>query len=401
MNLLRTKGREEELNASFLAFLRDAASEEQVSRFTKVSTLGAAHVGRGGVDAAIAHLVKTDRTPQRLLVDISGVDGPLDELDRLADACEPSVQVYVVGDRNDVGLYRNLLQRGVVDYLVKPLSVELLRRSLGDGSNRGVRQARQGKIVAVTGTRGGVGASSTAAHLARELSARGGRRRVAYIDLDLYGSSGPGLLGLAGGSALVEVLGNVNRLDPQYLERTLATQDGRLFVLASEMSYSEEFTPESGALTELLGVLGQHFHYVVLDVPQAGGPLCNAAFANANLACVLTDQSVYSARTLLRLVRHIESGLTRPTVYTVINQPQPPARGSVAPKDFLAAVEVPIALSIPYDGRALALAENLGEPLPERSEFAKCVSTLASLLSGGGVASSRGGLLGRLRKAAS
>ncbi|WP_397475031.1 CpaE family protein [Pusillimonas sp.] len=401
MNLLRTKVREDELNAPFLAFLRDAASEEEVSRFMKVGALGAAHVGRGGVDAAIAHMVKADRSPQRLLVDISGVDGPLDELDRLADACEPSVQVYVVGDRNDVGLYRNLLQRGVVDYLVKPLSVELLRRSLGDGSNRGVRQTRQGKIIAVCGTRGGVGTSSVAAHLARELSARGGRRRVVYIDLDLYGSSGPGLLALAGGNALVDVLGNVNRLDPQYLERTLATQDGRLFVLASELNYSEEFTPESGALTEFLGILGQHFHYVVLDVPQRGGALSTAAFANANLACVLTDQSIYSARTLVRLVRHIESGLSRPTVYTVINQPQPPVRGSVASKDFLAAVEVPIALTIPYDGRALALAENLGEPLVERSEFARAVGTLASLLSGGGVAISRAGLLGRLRKVAS
>src|SRR5690606_27723287 len=160
MSLMRTKAREDELNAAFLAFLRDPASQDEVSRFAKMGSLGTTYVGRGGVDAAIAHMVKGDRSPQRLLVDVSGADAPLEELDRLADACEPSVQVFVVGDRNDVGLYRNLLQRGVVDYLVKPLSVELLRRALADGGSRGVRQTRQGKAISVCGTRGGVGVSS-------------------------------------------------------------------------------------------------------------------------------------------------------------------------------------------------------------------------------------------------
>lgn len=401
MNLLRPKSRDDHRKAMFVAFVRDAANEEVVSQFIRAVSLGDSHVARGNIDDTIAYLMKAERSPQRLLVDISGVDAPLDDLDRLADACEPSVQVYVVGDRNDVGLYRNLLQRGVQDYLVKPLSVELLRRSLGDGANRGVRQMRHGKVIAVTGTRGGVGSTTVAAHLARELAKGGGRRRVAYLDLDLYGGCGAGLLGMAGGQALVDVLGNVNRLDPQYLERTLSTQDNRLYVLAAELDYSDEFEPDAAALSDLLDVLGQHFHYVVLDIPQRGGPLANAAYANASLACVVTDQSVYSARTLVRLVRHVEARANPPTVYTVLNAPQPPVKGSVALRDFTAAIDLPIAVTIPHDIRGPALAENLSEPLPERSEFAKGVRTLAALLTGEGVAGSGNGFLGRLRKVAS
>lgn len=401
MNLLRNKSREDQRNAMFVGFLRDAANEEELSRFLKISTLGSSHVGRGDVDAAIAYLMKAERSPQRLLVDISGVEAPLDDLDRLANACEPSVQVYVVGDRNDVGLYRNLLQRGVQDYLVKPLSLELLRRSLGDGSNRSVRRLRHGKVIAVTGTRGGVGTTSVAANLARELAQRGGRRRVAYLDLDVYGGSGASLLGLAGGNALVDVLGNVSRLDPQYLDRTLATHDSRLYSLTAELDYGDDLLPDIDALNELLDVLGQHFHYVVLDLPQRGGALANAAYANASLACVLSDQSVYSARTLVRLVRHIEARANPPTVYAVLNQAQPPAKGSVSLRDFSAAIEVPVAVTIAHDARAPALAENLGEALSDRSEFARGVRVLAALLTGEGVESSRRGLLGRLRKVAS
>lgn len=396
MNLLRPKAREEQRNAMFVAFLNDAASEDEVARFVKTTSLGSSYVGRGGIDAVIDYLIKAVRSPQRLVVDISGVDGPLDELDRLADACEPSVQVYVVGDRNDVGLYRNLLQRGVQDYLVKPLSIELLRRSLGDGAR--VRQSRHGRVVTVSGTRGGVGTTTVAANLARELAKRGGRRRIAYIDLDLYGGTGASLLNLAGGNALVDVLGNVNRLDLQYLERTLATEDSRLFVLAAELDYSDEFFPEPGALTELLDVLGQHFHYIVLDVPHRGGAIANAAYANANLACVLSDRSVYSARTLVRLVRHIESRTHPPTVYTVLNHPQPGTKGSVALKDFSAAIDLPVAVTIPHDPRGPALAENLGEPLPERCEFAKAVHNLAALMTGEGVAATSKGLFGKIRK---
>lgn len=399
MSLLKDKRKEEQRNITFVAFVRDAASEEELTRFLKNATLGNFHVGRGNIDAAIAWLLKAERSPQRLLVDISGSEGPLDELDRLADACEPSVQVYVVGDRNDVGLYRNLLQRGIQDYLVKPLNIELLRRSLSDGT---ARQSRHGKVIAVTGTRGGMGVTTVAAHLARRLAHDSGRRRVAYVDLDLFGGPGPGILGLAGGNALFEILGNVNRLDPQYLDRTLSTRDNRLYSLSSELGYDDVFMPDAGYLGELLNMLGQHFHYVVLDMPKIGGALANEALDNANMVCLLTDFSTYSGRTLTRMMRHIEGRPKAPTVYLVANSPRSSDKGNVSQREFAKAIEAPIVQHIPHDPRETTLAENLGEELPERSEFSRSIAELAALLTGERSASEsrKRGLLARLRKEA-
>src|SRR5690606_33021862 len=326
MSLFKDRAKEDSRNLNFVGYLTDAASEDEVSRYLKSSSLGNAHVARGDIDAAIAGLLKMEHSPQRLLVDISGSNGPLDDLDRLANACEPSVQVYVVGDRNDVGLYRSLLQRGVQDYLVKPLSADLLRRSLEDGR---ARQARHGKVIAVTGTRGGVGVTTVAAHLARRLAEEGGRRRVAYLDLNAYGGSGASILGLSVNDALIELLNNVSRLDPQYLSRTLSTEDHRLFALGAELEYSDPFAPEEGVLGELLDTLGQHFHYIVLDLPNTGGSLANDALRQANLACVLTDYRIYSARTLLRIVRHIEGRAHPPTVPVLANQPRAADKGGV------------------------------------------------------------------------
>ncbi|RLM22682.1 hypothetical protein BIY29_11880 [Brenneria alni] len=382
MSVLGEKERGEQRAVNFAAFVHDVDSKEELTRFLKASTLTDSRVERGNIDDVIAWLKKNGRSPQRLMVDISGSSGPLDELDRLANACEPSVQVYVVGDRNDVGLYRNLLQRGVQDYLVKPLGAELLRRALESDEGNTVRQRRLGKVIAVVGTRGGVGTTSVATHLARGLAVGGAHRRVVYIDLDFYGGSGTGMLGLAGGSALIEILGNVNRLDPQYLERTLSTVDNRLYALGAELDYMDAYTPVEGALGALLSTLSQHFHYVVLDVPQPGGELASEVFSHASLACVVADQSIYSARALVRLVRHIEAHPNPATVYSVVNQPQPLNRNKVNIDDFVKAVDLAVTVEIDYDAQSLSLAENLAEALPERSEFARGIKQLTGVLTG-------------------
>lgn len=366
---------------TFAAFVHDAASAEELQRVFRSDTLSDTVVATGGIDAAIAWLQKHDRSPQRLLVDISGSSRPLDDLDLLADACEPSVEVYVVGDRNDVGLYRSLLARGVQDYLVKPLSAELVRRSLSH-SNPAQHRGRHGKCVAVMGTRGGVGTTSVAAHLARTLARGGTRRRVVYLDLNPYDSNGAGILGRPGGAALFDVLGNIDRLDQQYLERTLADAGGGLHVLAGELDYSEDFLPAPGTIPRLLAALSQYFHYVVLDVPRRGGTLAAEALLPASLICLVTDTSVHSARTLARLTRHLESQPNPPALLTVLNHTQPASRGKVPAQDFSQATDVPIQVRIAYDGKAPVLAENLAQPLDPGSEFALGIQELANQVTG-------------------
>lgn len=366
---------------TFAAFVLDEASEVELQHTFHTETLSDTYVARGGVDAAISWLQKHGRSPQRLLVDVSGSGRPLDDLDRLADACEPSVEVYVVGDRNDVGLYRNLLTRGIQDYLVKPLSPELIRR-VTEHAAPGRQRGRHGKCVAVLGTRGGAGATTVAAHLARTLAQGGTRRRVIYLDLNVYDSCGAGILGRPGGNALLDVLGNIDRLDQQYLERTLAEAGDGLFVLAAELDYAEDFRPAAGVLGKLLDTLCRYFHYVVVDAPQRGGALASEALQCAALVCLVTDASVHSARALTRLTRYVGSRPNPPTIMTLLNHPQPASRHRVQAQDFLKATDLPVQVRIAYDAKAPALAENLAQALLPGSEFAHGVQELANLVTG-------------------
>src|ERR1700751_3744402 len=128
------------------------AETEQVLQESSV-LLGRSQIIRGGIAKAIEYLSE-QRSPHLLIVDISGIDLPLSQIHMLADVCEPGTNVVAIGDHNDVGLYRDLIDAGVSNYIVKPLTRELLTRALTPKLNSGEigRSAlKLGKLVSFVG----------------------------------------------------------------------------------------------------------------------------------------------------------------------------------------------------------------------------------------------------------
>lgn len=371
------------LGASFVAFVRDRQSEDVVQRFADEQNFNQTFIKVGPIDDAIDHLTKMPRSPAALLVDVSATPMPLSELARLAAVCEPSVSVIVIGETNDVGLYRNLLEVGVQDYLVKPLTLELLRRSLGgNGQGQSARQSRTGKVIGFAGTRGGVGVTTVAAGLARHL-AMVAHRRIAYIDMNLHGGAANTLLGLKSNNGLLDVLRDADRLDPQFVERSLVAHDDRLFVLSAELPYGETFKPQERALADLLERLKPHFHYILLDLPGQGHALTHTALAEVQLLYLLADASIHSAREVLRFTRYLDGIDRAPSMSVLLNTPNASQRGHLKTADFAAAIGCNVLLELPFDGAALAAAENLGEPIaPGKSRFGDAIEALADGLSG-------------------
>ncbi|MEO1019931.1 MAG: pilus assembly protein CpaE, partial [Pseudomonadota bacterium] len=116
-----TKVQEKSKNASeanFRAFVADDESRKAVEQVVGELMIPSAAVIRGNVRDAIEHL-GTTRSPRLLLVDLSGRQLPLSDINELAEVCEPGVRVIAVGDRNDVGLFSELLGQGITVYVVK------------------------------------------------------------------------------------------------------------------------------------------------------------------------------------------------------------------------------------------------------------------------------------------
>ncbi|CAN0626088.1 pilus assembly protein CpaE [Burkholderia multivorans] len=366
----------------FVAVVADAGSEEVIRNLILDQAIEGAHVERGTLDDAIGLMRTLGHSPRHLIVDLSGAAMPLSDLMRLADVCDPSVTVIVVGDHNDVGLYRSLLRLGVQDYLVKPLTVELVQRALA--ATDSVAATRAGKAIGFVGARGGVGVTTIATALARHLADET-RRRIAYVDLDFHGGGACPMLGVTSNNGLVELLQNTRRLDAQLVNQATVAQSDRLFMLSAELPLDNDFTPPPGAVAELIGVLKHHFHYVVLDLPGRAGRVVDEALDACASIHVVADRSVHGAREAARLCRFVERRAADPTVSLLINNAQPPVRGRADPADIVQALARASVHEFPHEPQTLALAENLGEAIADRhrSAFAQAIVGLAHALTGG------------------
>src|SRR5688572_9119621 len=109
---------------SIQAFCENGAMAEIIQITSEDRRLAKAHVSvhMGGVEAAVAHY-QQNPTPNLIIIESSlPRDHILAELDRLAENCDPGTKVLIIGHANDVMLYRELLKRGVSEYLVEPVA---------------------------------------------------------------------------------------------------------------------------------------------------------------------------------------------------------------------------------------------------------------------------------------
>jgi pilus assembly protein CpaE len=380
---------------SILAFVDDPVTAESVRRALAELGDAQAEVRRGGIGKAIAHL-NGARSPDVLIVDLAQTELPLSAIGQLAEACEPGVHVIALGERNDVSLYRDLVQAGVADYLVKPLTGELIRRSIEATLGRAAAARisdKRGKLVAFVGARGGVGTTTLAANVAWHLAEKAGRR-VALVDLDLQSGGCGFLLDLEPNPALGDMLSQAGALDELAVERAMEPCGERLFVLSSETPIEETPPLEPEALEHLLDILRARFHYVVVDLPRALVASHREVLERAELRFIVADRTLRALRDVVRLKQVLarDGGLGRTLLALNRNR----EGGEALPlARFLATAGLPAAAIAPFDPKEAVSAATFGTPLAARgSRLAKAIETLAAEISG--QPAERPGLLRRL-----
>lgn len=370
-------------NPDVVAFLADPASLALVEQLCAARPEGRPRIVRkGGVQDAIRCLARLATPPEILIVDVSETDLPLSEIDRLADVCEPSVRVVVVGNREDVGLFRQLIRLGVADYIVKPLNVDLLLPHLSEGGARAaVAGTRTGKLLVVTGARGGVGTTTIAANLGW-FQANARKRRVALIDLDFHNGALSAQLDLGAGELAEVLVGGSRRVDPLIVERTLRRHGPRLVLLSGELPLDRAtaFDPES--LGQLVEVLERQHHYVIVDLPRVPGAAYGYLLRRAAVRVIVGNRTLPAARALARLLDLVEGASGRSVL--VLNEDRPLAAGLASRKALEEALGRSFDVEIPYLKQAPLMGDNLGEPAVARkkSGFAQAIERLAAAVAG-------------------
>jgi pilus assembly protein CpaE len=364
-----------------MAFV-DAESERILQE--SAGLLGRCVIMRGGVAKAIEYL-SAQRSPNLLIVDISGVDMPLMQIQNLAEVCEPGTSVVAIGNHNDVGLYRDLVDIGVSNYIVKPLTRELLTKAItpqrkGNVTDLGKSILKLGKVISLVGARGGVGTTTLAANFAWQLANRQSRR-VALVDLDLQHGDCSMLFNIPTNSGFRDALSNPLRLDHLLLDRIMTKVGDRLFVLGSEEALQEDVNISSAAIDALFGVLRSQFHYVLVDVPRIQAPAYRRALEMADRRVIVVDQTMRSMRDAKRVAKLFDDLSERRNMFVVNRVGEAGSYGLTA-RDIHGVLQSKPTAMIPFLPKLMAPAAHQGVlAASQRSKFSTALTALTVELS--------------------
>jgi pilus assembly protein CpaE len=318
----------------------------------------------GGIAAAVDHY-NGQVTPNLLIVEtqLNG-EAALEELDRLAEVCDPATKVIVVGRVNDVELYRELMRRGASEYLVAPLSpLQLIEVISGLYLDPGATPI--GRVVAFVAARGGVG-SSTLAHNVAWCIAEELEINTTIVDLDLpFGTTGLDFNDEAS-QGVADALGAPERLDDVLLDRLLLKRGDHLSLFTAPATLERDYDAVPEAYESVIDAVRQTTPCVILDLPHGWQPwIKNTLLAADDIVVVAAPDltSLRNAKNIIELIKAARPNDTPPRL--VINQVGMPKRPEIPAKDFAETMGMEPAAIISFEPALFGQAANNGQMVME------------------------------------
>jgi pilus assembly protein CpaE len=343
-------------------------------------------VQSGGI-AAATELYQEAATPNLIIVETRLPRERLDaELDRLADVCDAGTKVIVIGQVNDVELYRALVRRGVSEYLVAPVDLMRIIKAIGD--LYGERSAKPlGRSIAFVGAKGGAGSSMVAHNVAWSI-ARRFHHDVVVVDLDLpFGTAGLNF-NQDPPQGIAEAIHAPERLDDVLLDRLLARCADHLNLLAAPATLDRTYDHDEAAFAAVIDVAQGGVPAVILDLPH-GWPAWKRRTLLAADEVVVTAEpdlaNLRNAKNLVDLLRSARQNDAPPRL--VINKAGLARRPEIKPEDFANALNLKPLAVIPFDAQLFGTATNNGQMIAEtdaRSAIAEHFDAIAGAVTGRG-----------------
>lgn len=368
----------------------------QDRRMAKVSF----RVNQGSIQAA-ANMFSSTPTPNLILLESSAQPGAImEELAPLAEVCDPTTKVVIIGRYNDIPLYRELIRSGVSEYMVTPVSLSDLIAAI---SSIFVDPEAEplGRCIAFIGAKGGVGSSTLAHNVAWGISTLFSSETI-LADLDLpYGTANIDF-DQDPAQGIAEAVYSPERLDEVFLDRLLTKCSQHLSLLAAPSLLDRAYDFDRMAFQPVLDVLQRTAPISVLDVPHAWNEWTRSLLADVDevVICAAPDlANLRNAKNMFDSLRKLRPNDKTP--HLVLNQVGLPKRPEIQPADFCAPLEIQPTAIIPFDTQLFGGAANSGRMIAEmdaKSPVAEIMSQIAHVVTGRATIkkSKKGGLSGIL-----
>jgi pilus assembly protein CpaE len=368
----------------FSAFMSDLDSEDVVRATALSFGWPLERIHNGGVNYAVQSLA-VSQSPSILLVDLGESGDPLEDINGLAEVCEPGTMVIACGRINDVRFYRDLLASGIHDYLLKPFTQEQLHECIAGAQTiqAGARAAEAASatphlMTAVIGVRGGSGCSTLAVSLAWLMSERD--KSTALLDLDVHFGSTALALDLEPGRGLTDAIENPSRIDGLFIERALVRPNDMLGVLSAEAPISQPLTGDGTAFLQLQDELRAAVACSVVDLPRHMLVQHPALLGDVATAVVVTELTLAATRDTIRILSWLKANAPATRVVLVANKVPVLGQEEVVRREFESSVEHKIDVVIPYDAKLASQAAKVGKPLAEVAKGSKIGLAMTELV---------------------
>jgi pilus assembly protein CpaE len=372
---------------SVQAFCETVETAAAVQSAGEDRRLGKVHlkVQMGGVAAAI-EAYRTVPTPNVVILETESHSDILDGLDQLATVCDPGTRVVVIGSVNDVAPYRELVRRGVNDYVIGPVDTLDVVRSICSlfAASEAIAD---GRVIAVVGAKGGVGASTIAHNVAWAIS-RDLALDSVVIDLDLaFGTAG-----LDFNQDPVQGIANAvfspERLDTAVMDRLLSKCTDHLSLLAAPATLERVYDFGAEAFDSIFDTLRMTTPCIVLDIPHQWSAWTKRALVGADDILIVAEPDLANLRNAKNMLNTLKA--SRPNDRTplyCLNQVGTPKRPEISASEFAKAIESRPIAAIPFDSRMFGTAANNGQMIAEISKghrTTKMLLQIAQQLTGRG-----------------
>ena len=391
---------------SIQAFCETDGIAQPIERAGEDRRMSKAHlkVHMGGVATAI-EFYQTAPTPNLIILESRREPRELlESLGQLAEYCDPSTKVVVIGHYNDVGLYRELIRSGISEYVVAPISmadvVSVISTIFVDPDSEPI-----GRSIAFIGAKGGVGSSTVAHNVAWSMSSLF-KSEVVVADLDLAFGTANINFDQDPAQGIAEAVFSPERIDEVYLDRLLAQCSEHLSLLAAPSTLERVYDFDQDAFAQIIDTAQRSAPLLVLDLPHIWTGWTKTTLMKADEIVITATPELANLRNtknLVDMMKRLRPNDTPPKL--VINQAGVPKRPEISAADFAEPLGISPMAVIPFDPLLFGNASNNGRMLGEMDAAHPVVHTIneiAHVLTGRSEIKAKkkagfGSLLGRLK----
>ncbi len=320
----------------------------------------------GGIDGAV-ETYKSNPTPNLIIVEtLLSPEAIPASLERLAEVCDASTRVIVMGHVNDVLLYRELIRSGISEYIVLPATAPQVVTAITE-LYAAEGAAPIGRTVGFVSAKGGAG-GSTVAHNVAWAIATALRQDCLILDMDLpFGTAGLNF-NQDPPHGIADAILASQKVDQTMLDRLMSKAANHINLLTAPAMLDRTWDFEERDFEQIIEICQKSVPVVVLDIPHVWNGWTRHTLAAIDEVVIVVEPDLANLRNAKNLADAIKA--MRPTEKApslVINKQAVPRRPEIGASEFANSVECELIGQIPFEAALFGTAANNGQMLAEVS----------------------------------